>query len=871
MYRPVPVSAMIQMETASFFNRIEREVDLSNTKFLIRKAAVLGAGVMGAQIAAHLVNANIETLLFELPGDADNPNSNVVKAIEKLKKQEPAPLSVKAKAISIQPGNYDDHLELLKDCDLVIEAIAERMDWKHDLYVKVAPFLGEQSIFASNTSGLSINRLAAAFPENLRHRFCGIHFFNPPRYMHLVELIPCQVSDADMLDALEAFLVTYLGKGVIRAKDTPNFIANRIGVFSLLTTMHHARAFNFGFDLVDALTGALIGRPKSATFRTADVVGLDTLAHVINTMRYTLTDDPWHRYFAVPDWLQELIQSGALGEKVKHGVYRKIGSEIHVLDLTTQNYRLAAAEVDDDLKQLLKYSNPVEKFAALRNSQQPQAQFLWSIFRDVFHYCAVQLESIADNARDLDLAIRWGFGWNQGPFEIWQAAGWQQIADWIQADIAAGKAMSDAPLPRWIAVAAANGTQGAHTVQGSFAPLTGKMQPRSVLPVYRRQLFPDRLIGEDTSYGATIFETDAVRMWHTGDDIAILSFKSKMHTIGVDVLEGVQQALKEAEKNWRALVIWQTEPPFSAGANLQKATEKPKPEAQSGSAPSSPPSPKSPTAFQQFLKKLRKSTQATVLQVARELDLADVLMAKKLEEVSKMIQQFQQTSQGLRYSMIPTVAAVDGLALGGGCEFVMHCDRAVATLESYIGLVETGVGLLPAGGGCKEFALRAAQSTKDGDPFSQLKLYFQTVAMAELAKSAEQAKELGYLRPADVVVMNRFELLHVAKMQALALAEAGYRPPLRAREVPVAGNTGIATIQSMLVNMREGGFISEHDYLIGSKVAYVMCGGDLTPGSLVDEDWLLELERAAFMELIATEKTQARIEHTLKTGKPIRN
>lgn len=844
---------------------------MADKSFLVRKAAVLGAGVMGAQIAAHLVNANIETLLFELPGDADNPNANVTKAVEKLKKQEPAPLSVKTKATCIQPANYDQHLELLKDCDLVIEAIAERMDWKRDLYTKVAPYLGEQTVFASNTSGLSINQLAEAFPEALRHRFCGIHFFNPPRYMHLVELIPCKTSDAKMLDHLEEFLVTYLGKGVIRAKDTPNFVANRIGVFSLLATMHHGRAFDFGFDLVDALTGALIGRPKSATFRTADVVGLDTLAHVINTMRDTLPDDAWHRYFAVPDWLQGLIEIGALGEKVKRGVYQKIKNEIHVLDRAAQTYRLSAAEVDEDLKRLLKYSNPAEKFAALRNSQQPQAQFLWSIFRDLFHYCAVQLETIADNARDLDLAVRWGFGWNQGPFEIWQAAGWKQIANWIQEDITAGKSMSQAPLPQWVMMLAESGSQGVHSTQGSFAPASGKTQLRSKLPVYQRQLFPDRLIGEETVYGETIFETDAVRLWHTGDQIAILSFKSKMHTIGADVLEGVQQAIKEAEQSWRALVIWQTEPPFSAGANLQKATERSKPDVQHGSASSAPSLLKPPTAFQSFLKKLRKSTQATVLQVARELDLADVLMAKKLAEVEGMIKQFQQTSQMLRYSMIPTVAAVDGLALGGGCEFVMHCDRAVATLESYIGLVEVGVGLLPAGGGCKEFAMRSAQNAKDGDPFPQLKHYFQTVAMAELAKSAEQAKELGYLRLADTVVMHRFELLHVAKAQALALAEAGYRPPLRAREIPVAGNTGIATIQSQLVNMRAGGFISEHDNLIASKVAHVMCGGDLTPGSLVDEDWFLELERAAFMELLATEKTQARIEHTLKTGKPLRN
>jgi 3-hydroxyacyl-CoA dehydrogenase len=849
-----------------FDNWIMQEAILSNNKFRVRKAAVLGAGVMGAQIAAHLVNANVETFLFELPAEGDNANANVIKAVEKLKKQEPAPLSIQDKAAYIQPANYDQHLELLKDCDLVIEAIAERLDWKSDLYAKVAPHLGEETIFASNTSGLSINQLVQAFPEELRHRFCGIHFFNPPRYMHLVELIACQESDVSMLDNLEAFLVTYLGKGVIRAKDTPNFIANRIGVFSLLTTMHHGKAFGFGFDQVDALTGTLIGRPKSATFRTADVVGLDTLAHVINTMRDTLPDDPWHAYFVVPDWLQSLIKEGALGQKVKRGVYQKKGKEIQVLDLATQAYRLSVDDVDEDIKRLLKYNSPPEKFAALRNSQHPQAQFLWSIYRDVFHYCAVQLETIADNARDLDLAIRWGFGWEQGPFEIWQAAGWKQIATWINEDAAAGKSMNQTPLPDWVMAIAENGAQGVHSVQGSYAPAAKTVHSRSMLPVYQRQLFPDRLIGEEASCGETIFETDALRMWHMGDDIAIVSFKSKKHTIDIDVLKGMQQAIHEAEQNWRAMVIWQTEPPFSLGANLQKATERPKTDKPQKNAPPPPPS-----AFDQFMRKFKKSAQATVLKAARELDLADALMAKKLAEVEAMVAQFQQTSQALRYSMIPTVAGVDNLALGGGCEFVMHCDHAVATLETYIGLVEAGVGLLPAGGGCKEFALRAAQNAKDGDPFPQIKDYFQTVAMAQLAKSAEQAKAFGYLRSADQMVMHRFELLHIAKAHALALAEAGYRPPLRSSEIPVAGSTGIATIKSSMVNMLEGGFISEHDYLIGSKIAHVMCGGDVTPGSRVDEDWLLDLERAAFMELLATEKTQARIEYTLKTGKPLRN
>ena len=825
---------------------------------MVRKAAVLGAGVMGAQIAAHLVNANIETLLFELPAEAENPNANVTKAIERLKKLEPSPLSVISKSTFIHPANYDQHLGSLTDCDLVIEAIAERVDWKTELYAKIIPYLAPHTLVASNTSGLSINQLAAALPEELQHRFCGIHFFNPPRYMHLIELIPCTYSDQTTLDHLESFLTTYLGKGVIRAKDTPNFIANRVGVFSMLATIHHASAMGLSFDLVDQLTGTLIGRPKSATFRTADVVGLDVLSHVVETMRHSLAQDPWHSYYVLPGWLQQLITQGALGQKSSRGVYQKKNKDILVFNPAKNEYENSTATIDEDIQQLLKQKDPARKFSELRENPHPQAQFLWAIHRDLFHYCAVHLAEIANNARDLDLAVRWGFGWTLGPFEIWQAAGWVPITKWINEDIAAGRAMSQTPLPDWVMELGKTAPPGVHGTMGSFAPLTKGYQPRSTLSVYRRQPFPDRLIGEEHRYGETIFENNAVRMWHTGDDIAIVSFKSKMNTIDIEVLDGLQQAIEEAEHHWSALVIWQTEPPFSAGANLQKATEKPKND--------EPPSP-----FDQFVKKVKRTAQSTILQAARSLDLADVLMASKLAEVETLITRFQQLSQHLRYSMIPTVAAVDGLALGGGCEFVMHCDRAVATLESYIGLVEAGVGLLPAGGGCKELALRAAKESVDGDPFPKLKHYFQTVAMAQLGKSAEQAKELGYLRQADMIVMNRFELLHVAKTQANAMAEAGYRPPLQFRDIPVAGSTGVATIKGMLVNMLEGHFISEHDYLIGSKIAHVMCGGNLTPGSLVDEEWFLRLERTAFIELLATEKTQARIAHTLKTGKPLRN
>ncbi|HEX5337335.1 MAG TPA: 3-hydroxyacyl-CoA dehydrogenase/enoyl-CoA hydratase family protein [Gallionella sp.] len=833
--------------------------------FQIRKVAVLGAGVMGAQIAAHLVNANVETLLFELPAQKsdkgqDDPNGNVNKALEGLKKLDPAPIASLAKIGFIQPANYEQHLEQLRGCDLIIEAIAERMDWKSDLYRKVAPFVSERAIFASNTSGLSINQLAQAFPENLRHRFCGIHFFNPPRYMHLVELSPCAATEAPLLDQLETFLVSTLGKGVVRAKDTPNFIANRIGVFSMLATKHHAAAFNLGFDMVDALTGRYLGRPKSATFRTLDVVGLDVFAHVVNTMRENLGDDPWHKHFELPGWFGYLVEQGALGQKSKKGIYQKIGKEIHVLDLHTRAYRLSDAEVDDGVKDILRERDWTKKLAGLRGNPHPQAQFLWAVFRDVFHYCAQHLAAIANNARDFDFAVRWGFGWDNGPFEIWQAAGWQQVASWIAADIAAGKAMADTPLPAWVTDPA---RIGMHTALGSYSPTTGSYQQRSQLPVYHRQLFPDALVGETRQYGETVFETDEVRMWHMGDDIAILSFTSKMHTVSNGVLDGMMRALDEAEANFSALILWQTEPPFSYGANLLQLMQGVQEPAQHAS----------------MFDKLKQAANRVKYTVAGGGGVGDVLNAAvgNVPHVEAVVAKFQQVSQRLKYAQVPTIAAVDGLALGGGCEFSIHCTRIVATLESYIGLVEVGIGVLPAGGGCKEMAQRAAQEAQrfanDNrvDVFPYLRRYFQNIAMGEVAKSAELAREMGYLRASDRIVLNRFELLHVAKEEAKALNATAYRPPLHQRQIAVAGRTGIATLKAAMINMLEGGFISEHDYNIGCRVAETLCGGDVEAGSLVDEQWLLDLERKNFMELLATEKTQARIEHMLKHSKALRN
>jgi 3-hydroxyacyl-CoA dehydrogenase len=798
---------------------------MSDTRFLVRKAAVLGAGVMGAQIAAHLANAGVPVLLYDLAAKEGDPNGIVLKAIENLRKLEPSPLAAQDRAGGIAPANYDQHLAQLSGCDLVIEAIAERMDWKKALYEKVAPHVGVRAIFASNTSGLSINALAQACPAALRPRFCGIHFFNPPRYMHLVELIAQHETQPDLLDQLETFLVTTLGKGVVRAKDTPNFVANRVGVFSIVSTMVHTERLGLRFDTVDALTGPAIGRARSATYRTCDVVGLDTMAHVIGTMRETLPDDPWHRYYQPPSWLKALIDKGALGQKTRAGFFRKLGKDIEVLDLATQSYRLSAGTVDPAVSAILALKTPGERLLQLRAHAHPQAQFLWAIFRDLFHYCAYHLAAIAENARDVDFAIRWGFGWQTGPFETWQAAGWNQIAQWVAEDIAAGRALANAALPAWVSAGPA--AAGVHTVAGAFSAATGTFQPRSVLPVYKRQYLPDAILGEKAAPGTTILETDAVRVWHTGDDIAIASFKTKQNTVSDEVLDGLLAAIAEAEKNWRGLVLWQTGEPFSLGANLAV--------------------------------------------------LATPVQAGRWDEVEAVVAKFQQTSQRLRYSLIPTVAAVRGMALGGGCEFALHCDRVVAALESYIGLVEAGVGLLPAGGGSKELAVRAAREVTRGgaggqlDQFPFVRTYFQQVARATVSKSALDARDLGYLGPADVVIFNSYELLWVAKAQVRALSESAYRPPLPSAGIPVAGRTGIATLEMMLVNMRDGGFISAYDFEVSLAIARVLCGGEVEPGSLVDEKWLLELERREFMALLRNPKTQERVMHTLKTGKPLRN
>ncbi len=816
------MSPVHEAEISTGIQAKDKHVD----NFTIRKAAVLGAGVMGAQIAAHLANADVPVLLFDLPAEGSAPNSIVAKALAAVSKQEPAPLATRDRLAYIDAANYGSDLEQLRNCDLIVEAIAEKLEWKHNLYAKVAPYIAADAIFASNTSGLAIETLAAGLPVALRTRFCGMHFFNPPRYMSLIELIGTGDTDASMLDGLETWLTSRLGKNVVRAKDTPNFVANRIGVFSILAVMHHTARLGLGFDEVDALTGPKIGRPSSATYRTADVVGLDTLAHVIGTMQSMLgadgSADPWHAYFRSPDWLQGLIAKGALGQKTKAGIFRKLGKEIQVLDPGTLAYRPAAGVIAPEVEALLNLRDPAEKFAGLRASTHKQAQFLWAIFRDVFHYCAYHLANIADNARDLDFAMRWGFGWVQGPFETWQAAGWHEITQAIQADRDAGRTMAQAPLPGWVA-----GRSGVHEATGSYSAATGTLRARSSLPVFARQLYPEKLLGETAAdRGSTLWENEGVRLWQLprqDSRIGIVSFKTKKHTIAGAVVDGILEALARAERELDGLVIWH-EAPFALGANLNEVLE--------------------------------------------------ACKAHQFERLERFVDKFQRAAMRLKYATVPTVAAVQGMALGGGCEFALQSAHRVLALESYIGLVEVGVGLIPAGGGCKELALQAAdlaERTAGGDVSPFIQNAFQNVAMAVVSKSALEAIALGYAKKSDDVLFNANELLYVAIRRARALAEASYRPPLVRRSIPVAGRNGIATCEMTLVNMKEGGMISEHDYRVSRAAAIALCGGEVESNSRVDEQWILDVERAQFVELLKTEKTQQRIAHTLETGKPLRN
>ncbi len=821
------------------------------SKFMIKKVAVLGAGVMGAQIAAHLVNARVEVMLYDLPAKEGPKSGIALKAIEALRKLSPVPLGSEDLAAFITPANYEEHLEALRGCDLIIEAIAERIEWKHDLYRKVAPYIAPTAIFATNTSGLAINQLALGFAvdpsggdsthhsadgssehsADLSARFCGVHFFNPPRYMHLVELIATTQTRPDIVDALEVFLTTTLGKGCIRAKDTPNFIANRVGIFGILATFAEAKKFGLSFDVVDDLTGEKLGRAKSGTFRTADIVGLDTLGHVMKTMQENLQSDPFYPLYATPAVVSALIAQGALGQKTGAGFYRKQGNAILQIDAAKGEYVAAGGKADETVARILKKKNWAERLTLLRESSNPQAQFVWSLLRDNFQYSACKLEEIADNARDIDLAMRFGFGMDQGPFEVWQQAGWKQVAEWIKADIDSGKALCAVPLPAWVFDSEVAARGGVHQPEGSWSPALKRFVPRASAAIYQRQLFPAVIQGEQAATGKTagktVFEDDSIRLWLIEErgvqDVLIASIKTKAHAIGPGVIGGLLKGIDLAEQSYQGLVIWSPDEPFSYGADLQA--------------------------------------------------MLPLFMSGGVKAIEPEEKKLQDVMLRLRYAHVPTVAAVAGMALGGGCELAIYCARRVAHLESYIGLVEVGVGLISGGGGLAYGARRAAKlngGAPEANLLDFLKKYFMSAATAQVSRSAIEAQKMGYLLPTDVIVFNKYELLYTAIREVKAMTDAGFRPARKA-QFKVAGRSGIATITAQLVNMRDGGFVSAHDFHLGKTIAEVMCGGDVEAGSMVNEEWIMALERKAFMSLLVHPKTQERIMGMMQTGKPVRN
>jgi 3-hydroxyacyl-CoA dehydrogenase len=798
------------------------------SSFQVKKVAVLGAGVMGAQIAAHLVNCKVPVILFDLPAKEGPKNGIVTKAIESLKKLKPAPLGVPEDAALIQAANYEEHMALLTGCDLIIEAIAERMDWKTDLYHKIAPFIAEGAIVASNTSGLSITKLSEALPEAIKPRFCGIHFFNPPRYMYLVELINTPTTQPQILDDLETFVTSGLGKGVVRAHDTPNFIGNRIGIAGMLGVMKQVENFGLSYDVVDDLTGKKLGRASSGTFRTADVVGLDTMTHVIKTLQDNLTieSDPFYGNFATPTVLAKLLELGNLGQKTGAGFYKKVGRDILRFDAAAKEYVPGGGKADDVVGRMLK--KPAgERLKLLRNAEGAEPRFLWAIIRDQLHYAAVHLHTVAETARDIDLAMRWGFGMKQGPFELWQEAGWLTVADMIKEDIDAGKALCKEPLPEWVFKGPVAEMGGVHTPAGSWSASSGKFIPRRNLSVYKRQHFPEDVAGSITvkaeTAGKTLHEDDAIRLWTIDDEVLIASIKTKMHAISPDVAEGLSLAVDMAEKDYKGLVIWSPDEMFSAGADLQA--------------------------------------------------MLPAFMMAGVSAINEVEHELQKVMLKLRYASVPTVSAVRGLALGGGCEMAVYSAKRVVAMESYIGLVEVGVGLVPGAGGLVYIARRAAENAanstnKDIVPF--LTEGFTAAAMAKVGTSAIESRKLGYLLDSDVIVPNKDELPFVAINEAKAMYNSGYRAPHK-RTFAVAGRSGIATIKGSLVNMRDGGFISTHDFDIASKIAHVVCGGDVDAGTLVTEEYLMTLERQAFCALLTHPKTQERIMVMMATGKPLRN
>lgn len=800
----------------------------------IKNVAVLGSGVMGSQIACHLANAGLQVLLLDLPAPpADQPpnasdpavarpaskkvdrNAIVNKALAAALKMSPSPLYSKKRAAQIQTGNFEDNLSDIGHCDWVLEVVVEKLDIKQQLFEQVEKYRRPGTLISSNTSGIPIHQMTAGRNEDFKQHFCGTHFFNPPRYLQLLEIIPT----GDTLPEVTAFLLDYgeryLGKTTVLCKDTPAFIGNRIGVFSMASVFQYVADKDMSIEEVDKLTGTLIGRPKSATFRTADVVGLDTLQLVAAGLAKALDGDPQQAIFSPPDYLNQLIERKWLGSKSGQGFYKKVKTDgksaIEVLDLNTMTYHPSQKIRFPELEQAAAVTDLRERFPLLLADAGRVGAFYRHVFYGLFEYASRRIPEISDDFYRIDDAMEAGFGWALGPFKIWDALGVQasleamekagfKAADWVYDMVAAGK------------------THFYHKAggKGYFYQITAGDYAR--LPGTDGLVLLDNL--DDAQ---TLWSNADARITDIGDGILNLSFHSKMNTIGGGTLAAIHKAIDLAEAEYRGLVVYNEGAQFSAGANV-----------------------------------------GLIFMMAAE---------QEFEELDVAIRQFQGAMMRVRYSTIPVVAAPHQMTLGGGCELCLHADKVVAHAELYMGLVEFGVGVIPGGGGTKEFALRLSDSLQEGDiALNNFRERFLTIGQAKVSTSAEEAFDLGYLVPGrDQVVLSRKHQLTEAKAQCIRLAEAGYTQPVTRTDITVLGNTALGLAYLGAASMREGHYISEHDEKISQQLAFVLSGGDLSAPAQVSEQYLLDLERAAFLKLCTERKTLERLQSIIKGGKVLRN
>ena len=758
---------------------------------MIQRAAVLGAGTMGAQIAAHLANAGLPVLLLDLTAEAARAG------LDRARTLKPDPFFLPGNASLITTGSFDDHLKDAAAADWVVEAVVEKLEVKHALLAQLSRHLGPRTILTTNTSGIPIRQIAEALPADVQRRFLGTHFFNPPRYLPLVELIPTDSTDAVLTAAVREFLDRRLGKGVVTAKDRPGFIANRIGVYGMARTLALVADGRFTIDEVDALTGTVIGRPKSATFRTADIAGIDVLAKVAADLETNLKEEA----FRMPPFVEAMVGEGASGEKAGRGFFKKVknpeGSEIHVRDITASAYvprvkaRFASVDAARSIEDLR------TRIRTLFLAKDRAGEFLRETLGPTLLYAARIAPDVADSIDDVDRAMRWGFAWEFGPFEIWDAIGVQEVLSALS--------LSNDHAPPLV-------TRGLAAGRNTFRD--GLVPPAA----------PEHgLIRRARERGAPIKTNAAASLLDLGDGVLLVNLHSKMNAIGGDTLEMLEAGVAAAADGHQGLVVATEGPNFSVGANVM-----------------------------------------LLLLAAQE---------GEWEDIDLMVRSFQHATLTLRRSPVPVVAATAGLALGGGCEIAIHCDRVQAAAESYIGLVEVGVGLIPAGGGTKELLARAMEAMPDSsqDVMPHVQRVFETIGFGKVATSAPHARQLGYLRDVDAITMNRERLVADAKRTVLTRAAAGYQPPPLRSAIPVGGPDVFAMLALGIHLAHRAGRISDHDATIGRLLARVLTGGAVAHRSTLTEHQLLDLEREAFLKLTGEGKTLERIAYTLKTGKTLRN